>query len=159
MDILLITLLFLFCALLLAIELFILPGTSIAGIAAGCCLVGANYLVFDRFGIMVGLWVLAASLVCCCLLGWWMLRSKTLEKYSLHKSIDSTAATPEQLSVKPGDEGVATTRLALIGNAEINGQVMEVRSVGGFIDERTPITVERIADGVILVSPTSDQSH
>ena len=94
MDILLITLLFLFCALLLAIELFILPGTSIAGIAAGCCLVGANYLVFDRFGIMVGLWVLAASLVCCCLLGWWMLRSKTLEKYSLHKSIDSTAATP-----------------------------------------------------------------
>ena len=45
MDILLITLLFLFCALLLAVELFILPGTTIAGIAAGCCLVAANYIV------------------------------------------------------------------------------------------------------------------
>ena len=33
-------------------------------------------------------------------------------KYSLHKSIDSTAATQDQLSVQPGDEGVAVTRLA-----------------------------------------------
>lgn len=151
MDILLITLLFLFCALLLAIELFILPGTSIAGIAAGCCLVGANYLVFDRFGIMVGLWVLAASLVCCCLLGWWMLRSKTLEKYSLHKSIDSTAATPEQLSVKPGDEGVATTRLALIGNADIHDKTVEVKSADGFLDEGTPIVVVRVDEAQVLV--------
>ena len=119
MDILLITLLFLFCALLLAVELFILPGTTIAGIAAGCCLVAANYIVFDRFGLTVGVWVLAASLIVCCLIGYWMLRSKTLEKYSLHKSIDSTAATPEQRSVKPGDEGVAVTRLALIGNAVV----------------------------------------
>ena len=151
MDILLITLLFLFCALLLAIELFILPGTSIAGIAAGCCLVGANYLVFDRFGIMVGLWVLAASLVCCCLIGWWMLRSKTLEKYSLHKSIDSTAATPEQLSVKPGDEGVAITRLALIGNADIHGKTVEVKSADGFLDEGTPIVVVRVDEAQVLV--------
>lgn len=151
MDILLITLLFLFCALLLAVELFILPGTSIAGIAAGCCLVGANYLVFDRFGLMVGLWVLAASLVCCCLIGWWMLRSKTLEKYSLHKSIDSTAATPEQLSVKPGDEGVAATRLALIGNADIHGKTVEVKSADGFLDEGTPIVVVRVDEAQVLV--------
>ena len=151
MDILLITLLFLFCALLLAIELFILPGTSIAGIAAGCCLVGANYLVFDRFGIMVGLWVLAASLVCCCLIGWWMLRTKTLEKYLLHKSIDSTPATPEQPSVKPGDEGVATTRLALIGNADIHGKTVEVKSADGFLDEGTPIVVVRVDEAQVLV--------
>ena len=57
-----------------------------------------------------------------------MLRSKTLEKYSLHKSIDSTAATQDQLSVQPGDEGVAVTRLALIGNADIGGRLVEVKS-------------------------------
>ena len=151
MDILLITLLFLFCAVLMAVELFILPGTSIAGIVAGCCLVGANWLVFDRFGLTVGLWVLAASLVACCLMGWWMLRSKTLERYSLHKSIDSTAATPEQLSVKPGDEGVATTRLALIGNADIQGKVVEVKSADGFLDEGTPIIVTRVEDAQVIV--------
>lgn len=151
MDILLITLLFLFCAVLMAVELFILPGTSIAGIVAGCCLVGANWLVFDRFGLTVGLWVLAASLVACCLMGWWMLRSKTLERYSLHKSIDSTAATPEQLSVKPGDEGVATTRLALIGNADIHGKKVEVKSADGFLDEGTPIVVVRVDEAQVIV--------
>lgn len=151
MDILLIILLFLFCALLLAVELFILPGTTVAGIAAGCCLVVANYIVFDRFGVAVGLWVLAASLVVCCLIGYWMLRSKTLEKYSLHKTIDSTAATAEQLSVSPGDEGVALTRLALIGNADIHGKMVEVKSGDGFIDEGTPIVVVRVDEALIIV--------
>ena len=151
MEILVITLLFLFCAILLAVELFILPGTSIAGIAAGCCLVAANYIVFDQFGIATGLWVMAASLAVCCLLGYWMVRSKTLEKYSLHKSIDSTAATTEQLSVQPGDEGIAITRLALIGNADIQGKVVEVKSADGFLDEGTPIIVTRVEDAQVIV--------
>ena len=98
-----------------------------------------------------GVWVLAASLIVCCLIGYWMLRSKTLEKYSLHKSIDSTAATPEQRSVKPGDEGVAVTRLALIGNAEIGGKTVEVKSASGFLDEGTPIIVTRVEDAQVIV--------
>ena len=106
MEIITIIILFLFCTLLLAAELFILPGTGVAGIAAICCLVGANYFTFVWFGLTTGLWLSAASLVACILVGYWMLRSKTLEKYSLHKSIDSTAATQDQLSVQPGDEGV-----------------------------------------------------
>ena len=91
MEIITIIILFLFCTLLLAAELFILPGTGVAGIAAICCLVGANYFTFVWFGLTTGLWLSAASLVACILVGYWMLRSKTLEKYSLHKSIDSTA--------------------------------------------------------------------
>jgi hypothetical protein len=50
-----------------------------------------------------------------------------------------------------GDKGHAVTRLALIGNADINGHILEVRSADGFIDEKTPIVVERIKDGCILV--------
>ena len=85
------------------------------------------------------------------LVGYWMLRSKTLEKYSLHKSIDSTAATQDQLSVQPGDEGVAVTRLALIGNADIGGRLVEVKSADGFLDEGTPVIVVRVEDAQITV--------
>lgn len=147
------TLIFLFtlCALLLAVELFILPGTSIAGIAAGCCLVAANYIAFSWFGLSTGLWACAASIVACCLFGYWLIHSKTLDKYSLHKSIDSTAATAAQLSVRPGDEGVAVTRLALIGNADIGGHTVEVKSADGFIDEGTPIVVVRVEEAQITV--------
>ena len=87
----------------------------------------------------------------CILVGYWMLRSKTLEKYSLHKSIDSTAATQDQLSVQPGDEGVAVTRLALIGNADIGGRLVEVKSADGFLDEGTPVIVVRVEDAQITV--------
>ena len=151
MEIITIIILFLFCTLLLAAELFILPGTGVAGIAAICCLVGANYLTFVWFGLTTGLWLSAASLVACILVGYWMLRSKTLEKYSLHKSIDSTAATQDQLSVQPGDEGVAVTRLALIGNADIGGRLVEVKSADGFLDEGTPVIVVRVEDAQITV--------
>ncbi len=151
MELIVILLLFIVCAILMAVEVFIIPGTSLAGIAAGCCLVIANYITFDQYGITIGLWVLVASLVCCGLLGYWMMHSKTLEKYSLHKSIDSTAATEAQLSVKPGDEGVAVTRLALIGNADINGKQVEVKSADGFLDEGTPVVVVRVDEAQITV--------
>ena len=53
--------------------------------------------------------------------------------------------------VKIGDTGITTTRLALIGYAEINGDIVEVKSTDGFLNEKTPIIVNRITDGVILV--------
>lgn len=151
MDILIILLLFTASAILLAVELFLLPGTSLAGIAAGCSLVAANVLTFEHYGITAGLWCMAASIVGCVFLGFWMIHSKTLEKYSLHKTIDSTAATAAQLSVQIGDEGIALTRLALIGNADLNGKVVEVKSADGFLDEGTPVVIIRIEDAQITV--------
>ena len=53
--------------------------------------------------------------------------------------------------LKPGDEGIALTRLALIGNAEFNGHIIEVRSSGDFIEEKSKIRVERIRDGIVMV--------
>jgi hypothetical protein len=41
--------------------------------------------------------------------------------------------------------------LALIGYAEIDGKIVEVKSIDGFLDEKTPVIVSRIADGSILV--------
>ncbi|MBR0361501.1 MAG: nodulation protein NfeD [Paraprevotella sp.] len=155
MEILIITALFLLCAIFMTIEIFIVPGISLAGIAALVCMIIANYITFSLFGTAVGGWVLIASIIFCSLLGVWAARSKFLEKYWLHKSIDSTAATTEQLSVKVGEEGTSITRLALIGNADINGNVIEVKSADGFIDEGTPIVVVRVEEAQITVKRKS----
>ena len=48
---------------------------------------------------------------------------------------------------------VALTRLALIGNADIEGQTVEVKSAGQFIEEGTPIVVVSVNDALILVKP------
>ena len=54
-------------------------------------------------------------------------------------------------SVRPGDTGMTTTRLALIGYADIQGNIVEVKSTGEFLDEHTPIRVVRVVDGTVLV--------
>lgn len=154
MEILFICILFVLCVFFMALEIFIIPGTSLAGIAAAASLIGANYLVFDNFGLSIGFTVLAASLIVCLLAGFWMLRSKTLDKISLKRTIDSTAATAEQLSVKTGDCGIAITRLALIGNADFNGKIVQVQSADGFIDEQTPVIICRVIEGQVWVKRT-----
>lgn len=151
MDLIFICTLFVLCVFFMALEIFIIPGTSLAGIAAAVCLIGANMLVFDSFGFSTGIIVLAASLVVCLLAGIWMLRSKALDRISLKRTIDSTAATEEQLSVKVGDRGTALTRLALIGNADFDGKIVQVQSADGFLDEQTPVVVCRVIDGQVWV--------
>lgn len=80
----------------------------------------------------------------------WFMRSKMLDKLALKKIL--TQSRPQcGKSVKVGDTGISTTRLAQIGYAEINGNIVEVRSIDGFLNEKTPIIVSRITDGTILV--------
>ena len=75
---------------------------------------------------------------------------------SLHTAIDSTNATPEQLSISVGDEGRALTRLALVGNADFNGKQVEVKSAGSFINPGTRIRVIHVNEATITVEPISD---
>ena len=158
MDIILICTLFVLCVLFMALEIFIIPGTSLAGIVSAACLIGANVLVFDGYGLSAGIIVLASSLIICLLAGIWMLRSKALDRISLKRTIDSTAATEEQLSVKVGDRGIAQTRLALIGNADFDGKIVQVQSADGFLDEKTPIVVTRVIDGQVWVKRAENPS-
>ena len=138
-------------------EAFVLTGVGFAGILATICLVVADVLVYFDYGF----WPAALSVLVSILLVlgffWWLGNSKTMDKVSLHTSIDSTSATAEQLAVKVGDKGKALTRLALIGNAEINGAVVEVKSSGEFLDPGTPIVVIRVLEALITVAKDTEE--
>ena len=139
--------------LLFAIEAFVTPGFGVAGIGATVCVVIADALVYHYYDGFTATLVLLASTAAVLLLIWWLSRSRTLDRMALKANIESTAATSAQLSVRPGEEGRALTRLALIGNAEIGGRTVEVKSTGAFIDEGTPIIVTDVQDALILVRP------
>ena len=81
----------------------------------------------------------------------WFMRSKMLDKLALKKDIDSKVDRSAEESIKVGDTGISTTRLAQIGSAEINGKIVEVKSIDGFLNEKTPIIVSRITNGTIMV--------
>ncbi|KAA6349030.1 hypothetical protein EZS27_003543 [termite gut metagenome] len=151
MDIIIITALLVFAIVLFLVEVFLIPGISIAGIAAIGCLVYANYYAFVHLGNTGGSITLAVSAVTCIGSLVLFMRSKMLDKIALKENIVSTVSKPAEKRVKPGDTGICTTRLALIGHAEINGTVTEVKSIDGFLDEKTPVVVNRITEGIILV--------
>ena len=151
MDILIIAILLIAAIIFFLAELFIVPGISIAGFLAGGCIVVANYYAFAQLGTTAGFITLGISGMACIgsLMGF--MRSKTLERLSLKKDITSKVDRSAEERVKVGDVGVTTTRLALIGYAEINGDIVEVKSVDGFLNEMTPIGVNRITNGMLMV--------
>ncbi|MDY3790082.1 NfeD family protein [Bacteroides fluxus] len=151
MDILIITMLIIAAVILFLVELFVIPGISIAGFLAGGCVIFANYYAFSYMGTTAGIITLIISAIACIGSLILFMRSKTLDKIALKKNITSKVDRSAEAKVKIGDTGITTTRLALIGYAEINGDIVEVKSTDGLMDEKTPIIVNRITDGTILV--------
>lgn len=151
MDVLIIIILIVAAVILFLVELFVIPGISLAGISALVCIVYANYYAFVHLGTGAGFITLFVSAVACIGSLILFMRSKTLDKLSLKKDITSKVDRTAEKSIKVGDTGISTTRLAQIGYAEINGNIVEVKSTDGLLNEKTPIVVSRITNGVILV--------
>ena len=155
MEILIIASLLIAGIILLLLEVFLFPGISLAGIGATVCLVYANMRACNELGTWPGVLTLAISIISSILVFVWFMRSKSLDKLALKKDIDSSVKQPEAATIQVGDTGIALTRLAQIGNAQFGDRIVEVRSTGDFIDAKTPIIVERITDGIILVAPNN----
>ena len=158
MDVLIIIALIAAAVILFLVELFVIPGISLAGISALVCIIYANYYAFANLGTGAGFITLIISGIALGISGVacigslvWFMRSKTLDKLALKKDITSKIDRSAAEKVKVGDTGITITRLAQIGNAEINGNIIEVKSMDGLLNEKTPIVVNRITDGIIFV--------
>lgn len=151
MGILFIITLVISALLLLLVELFVIPGSSLAAILSAICLTWAVAYAFINISALAGIITLIIALILgSCVLITFM-RSKTLDKVALTEEVSSTIDRSVAAQVQVGDKGYAVTRLALIGNAEINGHVVEVRSADGFLNEKTPVVVTCVTDNEIIV--------
>ena len=133
MDVLIIIALIVAAVILFLVELFVIPGISLAGISALVCIIYANYYAFVNLGTGAGFTTLIISGVACIGSLVWFMRSKTLDKLALKKDITSKIDRSAAEKVKVGDTGITITRLAQIGNAEINGNIIEVKSMDGLV--------------------------
>ena len=104
MDTLIIISLIVAGLILFIIEVFLLPGISIAGIISAICLLYANYDAVDTLGTIPGCITLAISAIGVIGITIWFMRSKTVDKLSFKKTIDSRPEPLKGLDLKPGDE-------------------------------------------------------
>ena len=140
MEILIIILFLLFGIILLLAEIFLLPGISIAGIAGIIFLIGGIVCAFV-VDTSYGFYTIIVSVVALCFSIWYFMRSRTLDKLSLHTEIDGKVETVDESKIKIGDKGVTVSRLAPMGKVKINGATVEAKSLFDYIDEDTEVEV------------------
>lgn len=140
--------------ILFAVEVFLVPGISLAGIGATLCILYAIFYAFVYVGTTAGWISVTCSALGIALVTVWFMRSKTVDRLALKKTLDYKPDPLKGLDLKAGDTGTTVTRLTLIGNADFNGNIVEVQSTDGFIDEKTLVEIVRINNGTVYVRPT-----
>ncbi len=147
--------LFLAGLVLIAIELFIIPGFGITGIGGITAIVASLFFIFPdsqtAFRIIAA--VLAISVIGSVILIKIFGTSKFWNKISLKQSetVEEGYVSSRSDRDLAGLEGRAITPLRPAGTAEIEGDRIDVVSEGGFVDRNAAIRVIRVEGSRIIV--------
>lgn len=166
-------LLFLLGIGLLAVEVFVIPGFGVAGVAGIVCtvaglslsLVSNDGLSFDGVAsadVAVSLWTVIISLVLsvalCVVLGRTVFKAKrgsALSSLTLETTQESdqgyVGVDKKDLDDKVGSLGVASTDLRPGGKVTIDGEVYDAISDGAFIERGSEVEVTATSSGQIVV--------
>ncbi len=156
MEIITLLLLFVLGIVLLLVEIFLIPGLSIAGIGCFISLAACSYLSFKFFGTLVGIITLIIIVVVVPLLIYFIFKSKAVKPMMLETNIDGKMKNVEDDAIHTGDEGVTIGRLAPSGKAKINGITLEVRTTGTFVDPHTKIKVLKVEGNTVIIEPINE---
>jgi membrane-bound ClpP family serine protease len=137
--------------LFLLLEILVLPGTNVAGIIGFALVAVGVWQAYVNYGTMAGTIALGGTLVFSVLALYYSLKSKTWDRASLKTEIDGKVNLVDETTIKPGDKGVAISRLAPMGKAMINGKYFEVKTNGEYVDENTKVRVMEIDHNKIWV--------
>lgn len=151
MDIALVIGLILLGIIFMILEIFFLPGISVAIIGGAVCLIAGIVLAYNKLGPVAGNITLIASAMAMAVAFIWFIRSKTLNKMALESNIDSTIDIHQGVQVQIGDKGHCVSRLAPSGKISIKGKTLEGHSENEILDAGTPVVVTSISDMNVIV--------
>jgi membrane-bound ClpP family serine protease len=133
------------------LEVFLIPGISIAGIGGLACLAGGITFAYTKLGTSGGTWILGISMLALGALLYGFYKSNILRKMALKTEIDGKTEPFRGIEVHVGDIGKTVSRLAPIGRVFINGQAIEGRSENEMIDENTSVIVTEVGSYNVVV--------
>jgi membrane-bound ClpP family serine protease len=156
MSFIAILLLILLGIFLFLVEFLLVPGVTVAGIAGFILLVGGVYMGYESLGTPEGHYILAGSVFLSVVIIAYSLRARTWKRLMLDSTISGKVSKYEEEKVKVGDEGVAVTRLNPMGKVLINGEYLEAKSIGPYIEQKKKIKVVKIKDFSVTVKPADE---
>jgi len=142
--------------ILFLVEIFLIPGISVAGIGGAVATIGAIAYAYVKIGIWAGHFTLVASILLVFVALFVTFRTNAIDKISLKSEIDSKIDTIGEANIAVGDQGITISRLAPMGKVEVNGNILEAKSEDGLIDEEKTIEVVKILSNNIIVKLKTD---
>lgn len=138
--------------LLVFIEIIFVPGTTFIGVVGFIISSIAVYFAFKKGDTegLITLGTTATIMVVLLIIGF---KSGIWMRYSLKETITGRVNESKEDLIKAGDEGKALSDLRPMGKAEINDQLVEVRTLGNFCDAGTSIKVIKVDNNKIYVEP------
>ncbi|PXX96124.1 hypothetical protein DF185_20285 [Marinifilum breve] len=153
MTALIIVLLILLGVLLLLLEFLVIPGITLAAIGGVLMIGGGIYLAYDHYGSTIGHLTVLATIIFCGISLVLALKSNIWNKIMLKAEVDSKVEKLEEEKIHVGDQGICLSRLAPMGKIKINKTVVEAKSTGAYIDEKSKVEVIGVMDKIVIVKP------
>lgn len=151
MDITLVIVFMLLGIIFFLLEIFFLPGISVGGVA-GVLFVGASiWYAFSHLGATAGMITIGGGVVAMGLAIWAFLRSRALDKMSLNTQLEGKVDALNGIALSVGDKGVTVSRLAPIGKVRFGTEVVESKSLDGFIDQAVEVEIVEVSTFGVLV--------
>ncbi len=139
--------------LLIFLEIFFIPGTTLFGVAGGVALIAGIIMMYADYGSRYGNITLGISFVAVIIsiaLGFRVIESN---KLSMKAEITGKVNELESNAFHVGDTGTTMTELRPNGKAMINGQKSDVYSNGEYIQRETIVEIIKITRDKIFVKP------
>lgn len=137
--------------LLLAAEVFVIPGFGVAGVLGIVSLGGGVAIAWASWGAMTGATLLLGSLAGTVLFVVLFLKSRAGDRLMLSDTLENTRAVSDDDERLIGRQGVAVTMLRPSGAAEFGEERVEVETDGDFIASGSPVLVTAVEMGRVVV--------
>jgi len=142
-----------FGLLLVVAEVIFVPGTTVVGVIGFCFLVVGVGLSFKYFGSEVGWVMLGTTSVASGGLLYFSFTTNMWSRFSLKTSNKGKVNEGELDQLVVGMEGTTISALRPIGKAELNNQIVEVKTNGDYLDSGSRVKIVKIVSNQIIIEP------
>ncbi len=136
--------------ILLVAEVMIIPGFGVGGLIGGALAIGALYLSYNAYGLLISLALAMLAFVIFLVLCFVVSHSSITDRLKLKSQIDAKVEEDNHATLAVGDRGIAATRLNLYGKVEIEGKRYEAKA-DRFIDSGEEVVITEIDNNYIFV--------
>ncbi len=139
---------------MILLEIFVIPGFNIFGIAGFATVCMGIYFAYAKLGTQAAIYVGLAGILGTAALIWLLVRNRAWQRMVLQRQTDRASgytSAPASLEDLVASTGVALTPLRPAGRAQFDEQIVDVVTEGDFIESGDPVEVLSVHGNRIVV--------